>query len=146
MKTVYLTIFLLSLFSCGKQKNSISSKEFPTAQKRVKALQKYMNLKSPVEDCHFAIYDVNLNAKRSTPGPTDRKYEVALKVLPEHFSAWTQDLTHTSFPLNTGWYDSLLIKQNGFDYSTPTIMSKDGGKIVIGYENEGLLFIRIRQH
>lgn len=145
MRIICIVIVFLSLFSCNKSNNQVTSKDIPKASQRVKTLQNYLLFKSPVDDCHFDIYDVNLSAGRSIPGPTDRTYKVALKVAPEHFEAWTEGLTHTSFPLNTTWYDSLIEKQKGFTYSTPTFMSKDGSKIVIGYQNEGLLFIRIHQ-
>lgn len=146
MKLRHLALLMLFIFSCSKENANVTSKELTSAKERVKTLKKFVPLKSPIEDCHFELSNVNLKTDRSIPNSSDHTYELALKVAPEHFEAWTKNLTHTSFPLNTGWYDSLIAKQDGFSYTTPTFMSKDGGTIVIGYEREALLFIRIRQY
>ncbi|MEJ2664905.1 MAG: hypothetical protein P8107_12845 [Spirochaetia bacterium] len=144
----YLYTFLsalLLLFSCSNGDNFITSKNIGNTSERIQTLRKYYKLKTEILDTEFEIFDVNLNADRSIPGPTDRDYKIVILVKSENIDTWTNGLTITSFPVNYDWAKDLLNGNNKFNFSGSPLLYKELYKELIVFKKEGIIFIRIKQ-
>jgi len=140
-----ILLFCNVVLSCKSNENYFSSKNIDEPSKRIERLKEYYNLKSEIIDTEFEIFDVNYNANRSIPGPTNRDYKIVVLVKPEYIDDWTNEFTITSFPLNYDWVDELIKDNNNFNIYTSPMMYTGVNKELILFEKEGIILIRIKQ-
>ncbi|MBX3723819.1 MAG: hypothetical protein KF713_18380 [Turneriella sp.] len=104
-------IYLWSLFftvSFARDMNRVRSVDYPGKEKRLEVLKKHLKLHTSVSDAAFDLYDVNLNADSSIPGPTHRDYRVALRLPAGAAARWLTGIAVTSFPHDAAWCHALL--------------------------------------
>lgn len=142
-------LFLISgllIISCtSSAKNHIYSRELENSDLRVKELQKYFILRSDAQDAEFDIFDVNIGASRSIPGPTGRDYKVALLLTPENAELWTSDVEESSKELDYRWAIKITENNPNFKISSSPEFYIDTNKEVTFFKDEGIVFLRIRQ-
>jgi len=106
---VYVLLVLSSAANAGN--NHVTSRGMKNCRDRIVSLKKYIRLASEIQDAEYDIYDVNLNAGVSIPGPTHRDYRLAVAIHRNDAENWLQTLTQDSKPRDVQWCMNLL-KQN----------------------------------
>lgn len=127
--------------------NRVVSDGLATSAERVKVLKKYLKLRSEIQDTAFDIYDVNLDAGSSIPGPTHRDFRIALALKKADAKKWLSGLVITSFPKDRAWCDALIAGRQSLKTGHPqdvwTYTGKD--KTAFYFEKDGILCLRIYQ-
>ncbi len=146
MRHVLSALFILLLATaCGRNTSHIRSQGIDSPLERIHTLEKYFNLRTPVQDAEFDIFDVNLNTRGSIPGPTSRDYKIALLLLDNDIDAWLSDVSLTSFPLSTDWARALVSHNKRFSLQSVPLMYTAKDKEILLYRDESILCIRIKQ-
>ncbi len=138
---------LLAFMAAYAGSNRVRSIDYADKEERVRVLKKYLRMRSEVKDVQFDIYDVNLNAGSSIPGPTHRDFRVALALKKADAKKWLAGAVITSFPKEAAWCEALIAGKENFHRLHPkdvwTYTAKD--KVVFHFEKDGVLCIRITQ-
>lgn len=141
-----IPFLLLSLSSCSGGPKRVDSKGIKSAGERVEELGKYFRLRTEVIDTEFDIFDANLNSGPfELPAPSSRLYRIALLVEQEQIDSWLTDVILDSYPHNYEW-NSELIKDNA-NFSLlkgPRLTFIGQNRLLVLYENEGIIFIEIK--
>lgn len=147
LKNLILYCFVLTIVIGCTSSTLVESRNYSSSAKRINVLKRYFKTRSDILDTVFKIYDVNMNT-RSIPGPTDRDYQIILKIDPKEIDTWHEPQSVTSFPFEYDWAFALLKEtgHNDFDLSGSKIFYSSENKKMIIFQDTGVIFIRIEQH
>jgi hypothetical protein len=143
----FLILLVVLTANYASSPTRIRSADYPDKAERITVLKKYLRMRSEVKDAQFDIYDVNLNAGSSIPGPTHRDFRIALAVKKADAKKWLSDVVITSFPKDSAWCQALIEGKDSFRLLHPkdfwTYTGKD--KLVFHFEKDAVLCVRITQ-
>ncbi len=147
MKSILFPVILMTVAVCSSQKNHLRSGDYQNKEEKIAVLKQYFNVRTQVLDAEFDIYDVNMNASLSIPGPTHRDYQVALLLKKEDAEKYLSDVVLTSFPKDSAWCRRLLMNNKNFHLKNEKDFWTYTGdhKLAFYFEKECILCIRIYQ-
>lgn len=146
---IFFMLFIINgllIISCTPSStNHVYSREIGDPGSRVKKLQDFFILRSDTLDAEFDIFDVNIGASRSIPGPTGRDYKVALLLTPKNAQLWITDVIKSPDKFDYSWAMDITKSNPNFKISSTPEFYIEADKEVTFFKNEGIVFIRIRQ-